>query len=619
MAHDARVPGAYIAVCGRPREVSLASERTPGDEGESLLAAVAGEILNLTALRRELGIAADATPGDVTLAAYGRWGEGLFLRLEGNFALAVQDGRTGRALVGPDTYGVTYVHTVRLGDDVLVATEAKAFFADPRFRPRLDQEAASCVVALGHEFGRGLFEDVEVVPQGHHAVVESGTARMVRHWDARDSFGSLRGRSYVDRLQAVSEELAGEIFAGGSSLLPLTGGLDSRLLAAARPPGERVHAITFGTMADSDCLRASQIARASGIGHQVIPFETDYIARHAAATVWLTEGRLTPAENTTGFQMPALATHDQFVSGADCGLARRFSKAKTIFPDWTLTGPDTPAFDAWLHLRFARSGMSPEEAEMAFGAHARDARDPGIEALSRYIAQSRGHTGVDRIDLYFVGGRARGWRASGLGLAGVFIPARAPFFTRRWIDAVLSGAADERLDDLPRLRLIRRLDPAVARVPWVMTLLPLRESEYLLRGVKGASRLRLSLRGRRQSGATTTDAAAGHAPSARRQAATKRYMAVVKGAYHRIYTYGDRRDEWLRGPSRDYVQEILLSDRFAERGFADGGGVRRLVGDHMAGRDHTLAISILLGLELWSRQFVDGDPPPPIPGGVRPS
>jgi hypothetical protein len=647
----AHAPCASIGVCGRAREISLATVSGGAESGatraagagedmviagdESRVAALAGEVFNLAALRRELGLAPEAPAAAVVLAAEERWGERLFARLEGHFALISYDARAGRAIVGPDTYGVAFVHSVRLGGDLLVATEAKAFTADPRFRPRLDPEAAACVVALGHEFGRGLFAGVDAVPQGHHAVVENGGITMVRHWDPRDAVGDVRGRAYVEHLRGTIEELAAEVFDPGGSLLPLTGGLDSRLLAAARPRGADVHAFTFGCMADSDCQRAREIATACGMSHQAIPFETDYVARHAAATTWLTEGRLTPAENTTGLQMPRLAAHRGFVSGVDCGLGRRFSKAKTVFPDWALTGLDTPAFDAWLHLRFARSGMSPEEAAIVFGRRAEEVRGPGIEALDRYIDETRGMTGVDRIDLYFVGGRARGWRTSGLGLAGTWIPPRAPFLTRRWIDAVLAGAPAERLDDLPRLRLIRQLDPAVARVPWVMTRLPLGTSEYILRGASQTARVGLLARERLPGGrggadgTPRTGAARGGlgdmtaapeegrpAPAAagtRREAFTKRYMTAVKGAYHRIYTYGDHREEWLRGPSRAYVEGVLLSSRLGDRGLADAAGVRRLVGEHMAGRDHTLALSILLGLELWSRLFVDGDSPPPLP------
>ena len=601
---EAQAEGLWLGVCGRPTEISVAEGGgAPDDGGEQLCAALAGEIVNHTALRRELGMAGDAGPAGLALAAYRTWGRGLFAHLEGIFALVVVDPGHDLVLAGTDPYGVAYLHVTRLGGDILIATEAKAFLADPRFRARPDEVALSSLVALGHEFGRGLFAGVDAVSQGCHFEIEDGALRTVRHWEPRGAPEALTGRAYVARLRETVEELAAEAFGDGDPILPLTGGLDSRLLAAARPAGASFKAITFGTMKDSDCLRAVQIAEACRMPHQAIPFEPGYIARHALATTWVTEGRLTPAENTTGFQMESLADRDCFVSGVDCGLGRRFSKAKTAFPDWSLVGPDNPAFDAWLMLRFSRSGMSAEEAELAFGPRAAQVRDPGIAVLSDFLGGTHGLCGVDRLDLYFVGGRARGWRCSGLDLAGLWITPRAPFLDRRWIEAVLSGAPAERLDDLARLRLIEYLDPAVARVPWVMTRLPLRESRYVLEALRRTSRLR---RVRPAAGSTGEDDGA---PSARKTALAKWYLATAKGVYHRFYAHGDHRDQWLRTASRAYLEDVLLSDRCLERGFADPRGVRALVGRHMAGADHTLALSILLGIELWHRLFVDGERP----------
>jgi hypothetical protein len=591
--------GVWLGACGRPHEVSIASDpdlaRSTDRVARRAVAVVAGEVANAVALGRELGLPPQAAAAELALAAYRRWDAGLFERLEGIYALVVSEPARGATLAGTDAYGVMYLHVTRVGDDLLIATEAKAFLADRRFHPRLDRDSAACVVALGHEFGRGLFEGVEAAPMGCHFEIAGPDVRTVRHWDPRAAVGGLRGGAYVGRLAETALELAAEAFAGGPSLLPLTGGLDSRLLAAVRPPGAEIGAITFGGPGDSDCRRAGQIARACGMPHRIVPFEPDYVARHALGTTWLTEGRLTPVENTTGFQMRDLG-EGHFVSGVCSGVGRRFSKSRTAFPDWSLTGPDAPAFDAWMMLRFSRSGMSSQEAESVFGARAEEVRGPGIDLLRRYIGETRGMCGVDRMDLYFLGGRARGWRCSGLDLDGVWITPRAPFFTRRWIEAALAGAPTERIDDLARIRLIRALDPAAAAVPWVMTLLPLGPSIPVLQALRQTSRLR-------RAAAPGGNAA----PSARHTAMTRRYMKAAKGVYHRVYTYGDRREEWLRTASRGFVEEVLLSDRVGDHGFADPAGVRRLVAAHMEGADHTLALSILLGIELWQRLFEDGE------------
>jgi hypothetical protein len=87
-------------------------------------------------------------------------------------------------------------------------------------------------------------------------------------------------------------------------------------------------------------------------------------------------------------------------------------------------------------------------------------------------------------------------------------------------------------------------------------------------------------------------------------------IRAVRSLYSHFYRYGDDRAAWLRGPSHGYLRRILLDGRAATRGLARPDGVARLLDEHDAGKDHTYALSILLNLELWSRQFADGDGAP---------
>lgn len=184
--HEAQAGGLWLGVCGRPTEISIAeADDAPAAGHERLLAAVSGEIANHTALRRELGLPGDPSAADLALAAYRAWGRDLFSRLEGIFALVVADPGHDLILTGPDPYGVAYLHVTRLGPDILISTEAKAFLADPRFRVRPDEIAFSSLVALGHDFGRGLFAGVDAAPQGCHFEIQAGAVTTVRHWEPR--------------------------------------------------------------------------------------------------------------------------------------------------------------------------------------------------------------------------------------------------------------------------------------------------------------------------------------------------------------------------------------------------------------------------------------------------
>lgn len=70
--------------------------------------------------------------------------------------------------------------------------------------------------------------------------------------------------------------------------------------------------------------------------------------------------------------------------------------------------------------------------------------------------------------------------------------------------------------------------------------------------------------------------------------------------------FGVPLDYWFRGQLRDYVQDILLSERHLERGYFKREAVKGLVDSHMRGQSNgQYAIWNLLMLELWHRLQID--------------
>src|SRR5262249_32798114 len=66
--------------------------------------------------------------------------------------------------------------------------------------------------------------------------------------------------------------------------------------------------------------------------------------------------------------------------------------------------------------------------------------------------------------------------------------------------------------------------------------------------------------------------------------------------------------EWLRGPLAPMVDSLLLDGRMRERGVFDDRAIRTIWREHRRGsHDHRHRLWSLVMLELWFRQFVDGD------------
>ena len=60
---------------------------------------------------------------------------------------------------------------------------------------------------------------------------------------------------------------------------------------------------------------------------------------------------------------------------------------------------------------------------------------------------------------------------------------------------------------------------------------------------------------------------------------------------------------WLRGPLRDWAEELLDERRLASEGFLDARQVRRTWTEHLRGRDRTVRLWNMLMFQAWLREY----------------
>jgi asparagine synthase (glutamine-hydrolysing) len=64
---------------------------------------------------------------------------------------------------------------------------------------------------------------------------------------------------------------------------------------------------------------------------------------------------------------------------------------------------------------------------------------------------------------------------------------------------------------------------------------------------------------------------------------------------------------WFRGAYRGILEEYVLGERARARGLFEPAYVRELVARHAAGENHTERLWSLVNVEIWLRQFMDGE------------
>ena len=83
-------------------------------------------------------------------------------------------------------------------------------------------------------------------------------------------------------------------------------------------------------------------------------------------------------------------------------------------------------------------------------------------------------------------------------------------------------------------------------------------------------------------------------------------LVPKEAVYRRKMGFGVPIGHWFRGEMKDFVKQILLSEKFAGRGIANPKYVEKLVNEHIeAKQDHDWRLWILIMLELWFQEFID--------------
>ena len=79
-----------------------------------------------------------------------------------------------------------------------------------------------------------------------------------------------------------------------------------------------------------------------------------------------------------------------------------------------------------------------------------------------------------------------------------------------------------------------------------------------------------------------------------------------EAVYRRKMGFGVPVGKWFRGEMKDFVREVLLSERSLNRGVIKPEMLKKYVSEHTeASRDHAFRIWSLLMLELWYQRFID--------------
>ena len=558
------------------------------NEDGSVVVVFNGEIYNYRELRDEL-IAkghrfATQSDTEVLVHLYEEEGDALLKRINAMAGLALWDVPRRRLLLARDRLGKKPLHFILTPEALVFGSELKSLLKHPSVRPGIDPAALAGY--LVHEYvacPQSIYAGIRKLRPGHYAVFEGGRLTEHAYWDipgpdtgAEPPRERIEDQIRVTLLDAVSRRLMSDVPLG----VFLSGGIDSTSIVAcmARAAREvRTFSVAFHEPSFDESTHFRQVASHFGTRHE--------------------ERTLTP----------------------DALLA--------ILPDLTQR-LDEPLGDASILPTYLLSRFTREHVTVALGGEGGDElmagyptyqahrlaalyeRLPGvlragvIEPLVRALPVSRANISFDFKARRFVAGACHAPEVRNTLWLGSFSDHKALSLLSPDLRASASGLdlyAEERehMRRAPASDLIGRLlyvdlkmylqDGILVKVDRASMACSLEVRAPLLdyRFVELIARLPTSWK---LHGMTT-------------KYIFKRAMEpwLPPGTTRRPKKgFGIPVADWLRGPLRPMMEDLLAPARLRNQGLLDPEGVRLLVEEHLTGRrDNRKQLWTLLMLQLW--------------------
>jgi asparagine synthase (glutamine-hydrolysing) len=252
-----------------------------------------GEIYNHREIRRELGTTLNGSAPryrghsdtEVLLAAIEAWGlRGALERAVGMYAIALWDRRERALHLARDRMGEKPLYYGRMGRSFLFGSELKALRAHPEFEGEIDRDALAIYLNLGYvPHPHCIYRGVKKVPPGAILTLDltapDREPSVVPYWTLRDSAVEGIRNSFAGSEAEAVEELEGrlreairlQMVADVPVGAFLSGGVDSStvvaLMQAQSPRPVLTFTIGFHETGYNEAQHAAEIARHLGTEH----------------------------------------------------------------------------------------------------------------------------------------------------------------------------------------------------------------------------------------------------------------------------------------------------------------------------------------------------------------
>ncbi|MGE0267431.1 MAG: asparagine synthetase B [Candidatus Omnitrophota bacterium] len=480
--------------------------------------------------------------------------------LNGNFTLFIFDKREKSLWVANDRMGLRPLYYFEYNGKCCFSSEVKALLADEEFPGKCNLQ--SVLDLLTYEYvleDLTLVENIFVFPYASTALIDSRTQKLVpqRYWDfnyQRVDQAELTDRYMEQYLgvftQAVERTMKGTYAPVG---LPLSGGLDSRLIAAVIDRRYfPLHTFTFGEKGCDDVKYAQKISRILGGSHHYIPIKHEELGSFFEKGVSYSDGMFTCLHYHYLNMTDELAAHVKIALDGMAGDV--FPRRMYSYLEGTDVNAAFKAFDTFGENLRSRIFKKEYAGDLAT---ARQRFDGLFDRVARACP-------VSPVDYLNITQRQRKFINYGKVGKRNYVEMRMPFLDYDFMDFCLTMPLDFRLNGKLVKNIFRKYYPALSRVP---------------------------------------KADAGPLFPNRIQQAVHWRMQALKTKLGINSSYADYK-KYFRTFLKGFIHGQLTSAEFRRVPYFDHQEVGQLLDEHFSGQqNYEKQIAALLTVAIWSKQY----------------
>ncbi len=541
-----------------------------------------GELFDRKPLFDILNVPEDSY-GDATLILnlYKTMETGFASKLNGSFLILIWLKKLKKLHIINDRFSLHPLYYSNHDGELVFSSGIRAITIDPSVPRKPDQTAIVEFLTFDHFLGdRTILQSVKLMPQASILTYENNKLVIEPYYkfEYQQQHSIRTDQSFIEEMNfQVNRAIKRQMQGSHSSGLMLSGGLDSRYLLAimSNLSNEPVNTFTWSVPGSDDARYAKECARAAGANHHFFKLSPDWLLSKGETAVHITGGNGNIVNLHAFAALEEQAEYAQVIYKGFMGDAMfGFGMRPRFWADYdenTLMDVHMEAYRDYRVLTFD----TPYHAEIFTSQFYSSTKEEWRDDFKQGMLASGAKQMTDQRSYFDLTQRVPRMTINGVEVVRNRAAVRLPFIDNDLVEFSLKIPPYLRINrDLANRAFIDNY-PRFAKIPIAQTHLPMMTCarDIWLRNIQF---VQWHLRNR----------------------GLNKLAGPVSRPYKDYNT-------WFRTNLRNWVEETLLNPRTLDRGYLQPSAIKKIVTEHMAGKNNTVRIGSLMSIELAHKLFVD--------------